>query len=115
MRISDWSSDVCSSDLHDAAGRRLDPGALPRARPDGLRDRTAQRRDGLGGADAVEAPDARRLRERHRSELGDRRTDQLPDRSEERSVGKKWVRTGESRWAPDQQIKNKKEQAASEN
>src|SRR3546814_2918236 len=25
MRISDWSSDVCSSDLGDAAGVRIDP------------------------------------------------------------------------------------------
>src|SRR3546814_16633872 len=31
MRISDWSSDVCSSDLHHgSAGRAIAPVALPR-------------------------------------------------------------------------------------
>src|SRR3546814_15326051 len=28
MRISDWSSDVCSSDLHPAVGRQRPPGDL---------------------------------------------------------------------------------------
>src|SRR3546814_12140033 len=32
MRISDWSSDVCSSDLRVRAGRRLAPAAWPDGR-----------------------------------------------------------------------------------
>src|SRR3546814_16590273 len=32
MRISDWTSDVCSSDLPDAAPRRASPGRNGRAR-----------------------------------------------------------------------------------
>src|SRR3546814_6461898 len=31
MRISDWSSDVCSSDLYDKAGRRIVPPAPGKA------------------------------------------------------------------------------------
>ena len=42
------------------------PGAVPRARPDGLRDRQAHRRHGVGGPEAVRHPDAQGLRERHR-------------------------------------------------
>src|SRR3546814_11325576 len=43
MRISDWSSDVCSSDLHDAAGRDQRRGGeaeLVRAEQRGDRDVT---------------------------------------------------------------------------
>ena len=42
-----------------AARLRGHPGAVPRARPDGLRDRPAHRRDGLRGPAPVEDPDAR--------------------------------------------------------
>ena len=38
---------------HEPAGLRGDPRALPRARPDRLRDRQADRRDGVGGPEAV--------------------------------------------------------------
>src|SRR3546814_14474597 len=102
MRISDWSSDVCSSDLGLAekeAGRR--------GRHDGLLLPRGERR--LGGAlDAAEAMFVERaaqpaddhpahelrIAEAH---LGLRRVDV---RSEERRVGKACVSTCRFRWSP---------------
>src|SRR3546814_8879739 len=77
MRISDWSSDVCSSDLQH---RSL--AAEPR------QDEPRQR----GHA-------------RHREQLRRRPRAHLPqqhrrDRSEERRVGKECVSTCRSRWSP---------------
>src|SRR3546814_2784937 len=102
MRISDWSSDVCSSDLAeqivlavarqpggkgrrtacDAIDRRVgEPGERHRARIDRL-------------ADA--APFVG-----HRSgERGRGQYERRAARSEERRVGKECVSTGTSRWAP---------------
>src|SRR3546814_3384211 len=94
MRISDWSSDVCSSDLavgHDQAGA----------------DRTDE--DGK----AAHFPDQRLGQELHRA-LGGRIADHMIDRapvgpraehivdrrSEERRVGKECVSTCRSRWSP---------------
>src|SRR3546814_906238 len=81
LRISDWSSDVCSSDL-PAAGPRL------------------RRRRGTPGG----AVRAQRLRSRGRHalrgvHLGHLRRVPL-GRSEERSVGKECVSTGRSRGSP---------------
>src|SRR3546814_10404683 len=83
MRISDWSSDVCSSDLgtgrrggSKARGARLRQGALPPGR--------RRRRLAAGGA--------------LRCHPGDRRSERHPaGRSEERRVGKECVRTCRSR------------------
>src|SRR3546814_8594267 len=72
MRISDWSSDVCSSDLH----RRL----CPRCQYAGHRDL----------ADA-QYPRAFRLEGRRVP---------VALRSEERRVGKECVSTCRSRWSP---------------
>src|SRR3546814_19074406 len=64
MRISDWSSDVCSSDLHDGvaggASLRLPP-RQPHRRPGGAAPRRrAERRpaldDGRGGHERGAAP-----------------------------------------------------------
>src|SRR3546814_15965340 len=98
MRISDWSSDVCSSDL--AAGRRAEV------------DRTgAQELERLVGAERE-----------HPTDLGAVGGELLfepalvlqqdgdgivvgpvdADSSEERRVGKECVRTCRSRWSPDQ-------------
>src|SRR3546814_13896902 len=75
MRISDWSSDVCSSDLRK-------------------RDRRHPRRP-VGGDDQPRARrhvgDARDLPRRYRGAQG---------RSEERRVGKECVSTCRSRWSP---------------
>src|SRR3546814_3711857 len=78
MRISDWSSDVCSSDL-GGEGRRLRTGRVRCLRPQRLAG-------GLAAAPALR-PGAR-LRARR-----------LP-RSEERRVGKECASTCRSRWSP---------------
>src|SRR3546814_20820271 len=103
MRISDWSSDVCSSDLEPAPFGDLDRGhhLVPGPRVGHREGRCLQ--DPL-----VAAQDA----------LGQQRRDVLrvdPDpvpgatgevdqavlvRPEERRVGKEWVSTGRSRWSP---------------
>src|SRR3546814_4471622 len=78
MRISDWSSDVCSSDLPQGACRLL-RGKLPQWRRTGA--------DGPPG----ECP-------RERSD--GRRGAGFGPRSEERRVGKECVSTCRSRWSP---------------
>src|SRR3546814_18331006 len=89
MRISDWSSDVCSSDLG-----RCGPAG-------GQRHRTPAPSCGLpfrnGGA--LECPVEHRREERadHRD---DPRGVVLAVRSEERRVGKECVSTCSSRWSP---------------
>src|SRR3546814_2779567 len=74
MRISDWSSDVCSSDLI-CSGRRT-------------------RRDVGGGASgpAWEAASTSRCQRQRRARSS--------HRSEERRVGKECVSTCRSRWSP---------------
>src|SRR3546814_1971359 len=78
MRISDWSSDVCSSDLCIHGWRNAQSGGSAAchrcARPPGQHE---QRKPGRGG-DPVS----------------------LGGRSEERRVGKECVRTCRSRWCP---------------
>src|SRR3546814_9018343 len=84
MRISDWSSDVCSSDLrpgHPQTVARLPDGRLLVGLPDTL---AAVLRSG-----------------HHRAEV--ERDDALAAqalRSEERRVGKECVSTCRSRWSP---------------
>src|SRR3546814_5869638 len=72
MRISDWSSDVCSSDL---ARRRRDRFDIPHRQAGGY----------AGHADA--SADRHPANARH-------------GRSEERRVGKECVSTCRSRWSP---------------
>src|SRR3546814_20801889 len=78
MRISDWSSDVCASDLGDARRRVRDADPARRA------DDAAPGRRGVGRA------------ARGAAEGG---------RSEERRVGKECVSTCRSRWSPYTKIK----------
>src|SRR3546814_8556813 len=87
MRISDWSSDVCSSDLgalHRAA-RAGASGRLSRGRPgaaeSGADGRDAHDREGADGARGGVAAVAR-----------------LRDRSEARRVGEECVSKCRSRW-----------------
>src|SRR3546814_7917444 len=78
MRISDWSSDVCSSDLH--------------ARPPVLGDlREALREIDLLHRQALVPATAARIRAICR---------RCTRRSEERRVGKECVSTCRSRWSP---------------
>src|SRR3546814_15833476 len=106
MRISDWSSDVCSSDLTLTGRRYL------------ARQREAERRALPGPAfgtdhSAMALDDAldRRQADAVAVELllvvqALERTEQLAgifgrERSEERRVGKECVSTCRSRWSPD--------------
>src|SRR3546814_12676613 len=83
MRISDWSSDVCSSDLHVAFPHRVEtalpfaPGQIPI--PDPGKDQHPERQILQSGTVAFD----------HRF-----------GRSEERRVGKECVSTCRSRWSP---------------
>src|SRR3546814_16517667 len=97
MRISDWSSDVCSSDLkgagiagpflHQRLPRRRQPWHI-RATDDRLRDSlimaTLDPHLVLGAYATGVFPMA----------------DSRDPRSEERRVGKEWVSTCRSRWSP---------------
>src|SRR3546814_19403991 len=87
MRISDWSSDVCSSDL-DRGGRKGGVDAIGR---DQRGSRRARRGGGAQGGDG--------------SLPGDRDS---AARSEERRVGKECVSTCRSRWSP-YHLKKKKQ------
>src|SRR3546814_2744159 len=71
MRISDWSSDVCSSDLSPAGGGA---GPAPRRRPAGKGPERERRMAGGGYF--------------------------VSRRSEERRVGKECVSSCSSRWSP---------------
>src|SRR3546814_9864463 len=83
MRISDWSSDVCSSDLPlsvECAGRfcgDAGEGRFPPRRPQRIDH--GERADRAGPV---------------------REKSVQPIRSEERRGGKEWVRTCRSRWSP---------------
>src|SRR3546814_17783698 len=88
MRISDWSSDVCSSDLHAPAEHppaSAEPGAPPRAWA-------------LPWIScALSSPQADRNPPlRHPSTTAPR----YCFRSEERRLGNEWVSTFSSRWSP---------------
>src|SRR3546814_19619191 len=94
MRISDWSSDVCSSDLqmgalltkHDGSGSSTAAGneriAFQQRVEDKYRQQLAQLLTPLVGADNFS-------------------TEVQAERSEERRVGKECVSTCRSRWSPD--------------
>src|SRR3546814_7925778 len=88
MRISDWSSDVCSSDL--ATPNPLDQVTYTAVDSNGtptMADLTITITD---GGPVVGAPEAKTVDE-----------DDLPNgRSEERRVGKECVSTCRSRWSP---------------
>src|SRR3546814_15175276 len=87
MRISDWSSDVCSSDLgaslpHDESGACIDTALLPPG-PHDLECRVTFR---CVPVSRRHGPDSEIMVEKRRSE--------------ERRVGKECVSTCRSRWSP---------------
>src|SRR3546814_19377126 len=84
MRISDWSSDVCSSDLQARDGQGHGAGA------DHLRDGEPRPRNLA----------SRRARGKARRDHRDRALGLPQPRSEERRVGKECVRTCRYRWSP---------------
>src|SRR3546814_11546573 len=94
MRISDWSSDVCSSDLpEETAAALLAPIAADVRRGD--------------RAVWISAFELRALTSRI-EELLERRD--RGERSEERRVGKECVSTSRSRWSPYHSKKNTQRQ-----
>src|SRR3546814_18261015 len=100
MRISDWSSDVCSSDLlgrpQQPAEHRVavEPG---HAMPDDACFTIDQRRDdGIADDAEIETLGGLFRRGRHAAEPA-----KPASRTEERRDGKEWVSTCRSRWAPD--------------
>src|SRR3546814_11509212 len=98
MRISDWSSDVCSSDLLASLGNRLLGGLLRLGDDRGLAldlggDGFDARLQGLGELAAGLADDLDRVAVRGHDRV-------LAFRSEERRVGKECVSTCRSRWSP---------------
>src|SRR3546814_17287638 len=96
MRISDWSSDVCSSDLR-IDGQPADALRQPVLRPRGQQafgeDVAIHRPLGAFGGDEHLAM----LLEIHQP-IGEGQVVDAIDRSEERRVGKECVSTSRSRW-----------------
>src|SRR3546814_1516774 len=95
MRISDWSSDVCSSDL--AGDRLFDKGGQLLAQFQCQFGRTYVLKE-YGEFVPAQPCDRIDLAQVRTQAAGDRRQRQ---RSEERRVGKECVRTCRSRWSPD--------------
>src|SRR3546814_4083496 len=113
MRISDWSSDVCSSDLFTALGVQYARGAEtenknkpdflfpgPQAYHDDLFPR--ERLTMLGAKSTLKdrwrqvLSEAEKINEKHLLTL----SPGISERSEERRVGKEGVSTCRSRWSP---------------
>src|SRR3546814_13893695 len=113
MRISDWSSDVCSSDLKRTFSiqtpfRSAEPAHRRRPRSEYAtcqiqhchepgeavtfirRKRRIVLKTAVDGS--ARADDARNISDRH-CRISHQRSD-------ERRVGKEWVRPGRSRWSP---------------
>src|SRR3546814_20327138 len=99
MRISDWSSDVCSSDLYvdpdlDHGGRDQDADlARLETRHDVVLFGTLH-----PAVDEPDAAGAQSFAQQCRAVFGCREF--APFRSEERRVGKECVSTCRSRWSP---------------
>src|SRR3546814_3032880 len=95
LRISDWSSDVCSSDLHQGLAPRPARVALV---VDGEPAEDREREDDQRDRDRIDEEIAEPLR-RDDVDIAigedeqERLSDADPDRSEERRVGKECVRT----------------------
>src|SRR3546814_6197335 len=112
MRISDWSSDVCSSDLVGAVARRR-PGTQGEGAPEVVEIAKHRRRLDRPALDGGEAGGRHQFRETlARAERKAPVLGQVPRRgveggrggperrSEERRVGKECVSTCRSRWSP---------------
>src|SRR3546814_3344854 len=93
MRISDWSSDVCSSDLFGRQRREELVGArLPAERAPARKAMLPVERERTG--------DRVLKRFGHAAALGREHVERAGYRSEERRVGKECVSTCRSRWSP---------------
>src|SRR3546814_4500648 len=89
MRISDWSSDVCSSDLQDLVGK-----SAVISGSGNVATHAAEKIVQLGGKVLTLSDSAGFIHD------PDGITQEKIDRSEERRVGKECVSTCRSRWSP---------------
>src|SRR3546814_14978475 len=102
MRISDWSSDVCSSDLRDFHVRSFALSLLTHSRRCGPLTRANRKTEApLAETVGASAPVFCLGRRPDPHEAGEPRR-----RSEERRVGKECVSTCRSRWSPYHSKKN---------
>src|SRR3546814_1142895 len=92
MRISDWSSDVCSSDL--SPGQRALSGLRPGAQATQSAGSRCRRRGRAGRAGKQDQEAFEAMNDKDQKQLG------KTLRSEERRVGKECVSTCRSRWSP---------------
>src|SRR3546814_14913205 len=97
MRISDWSSDVCSSDLLAFLNQAPDKRTVP---PD--RVAVPASPNVLQAGAVIAAALITGIRSDLPGQITAQVTENIYDsptgRSEERRVGKEWVSTGSSRW-----------------
>src|SRR3546814_13203840 len=101
MRISDWSSDVCSSDLAEEQRWRLDHLQHPEARLELLAAVAQEPRPVLGtGDDALELRHHLAAVAHAQREAVAAGEEGFEHRSEERRVGIECVRQCRSRWSP---------------
>src|SRR3546814_14944446 len=116
MRISDWSSDVCSSDLERAAGREnYGPGHVRLLAPEfpvhEIGEAAEEQAEGdAAGDEVMDAQPTELFLARH-VEDAERDADgpavEGHARSEERRVGKECVSTCRSRWSPYHETNNR--------
>src|SRR3546814_20077509 len=109
MRISDWSSDVCSSDLAGPIRQYARHHALDLSQA-GIDQCTVKIDEGLAGGGFVVDQHQRTGIQHHFPNIGiDRQMNEMSAgvRSEERREGKECVRTCRSRWSPYQEKKKK--------
>src|SRR3546814_14547706 len=99
MRISDWSSDVCSSDLLSAYFLSRSSNLKRHGVPD-LRRVVRDQRGGIIWAPEMDNPALRSFLPVTRALAAGRPSSPVILRSEERRVGKECVSTGRSRWSP---------------
>src|SRR3546814_11863863 len=103
MRISDWSSDVCSSDLY----KRCSAGTL-RPRRTWRVERSDRQAQGCGQPGPDQETQRMVSQARKPEQAGPAFPAAAAGRSEERRVGNECVSTCRSRWAPDHKKKNER-------
>src|SRR3546814_19357772 len=102
MRISDWSSDVCSSDLRriNQNLRELADGTVARREAARKAAKAARKEQAKKDKQRIKAIDKKLVELRKERDGLQEYLDELLVRSEERRVGKECVSTCRSRWSP---------------